>query len=144
MPDKFSYVKKGYDPTAVDLYVDELEEEIRGYKHKDDAIRNAIISAQMAADNIVSNAKNQGRAIRENSILQLKEISAAVASQKKVLQNFLEEYSAIMSKYLKPMENPDFISLNQKIENLEKYLSSFSEEINEDMAISENQAENNK
>ena len=135
MPDKFSFVKRGYDPTAVDLYIEELENEIRSYKSKDEAIRNAIISAQVAADNIVQNAKNQGRSIKETSAKHIYDIVMSLGNQRQNLQNFMEEYQAVMTKYLKPLDNPDFVDLNQKLDTLERYLKSFGEEIKEDLTI---------
>lgn len=144
MPDKFNSVKKGYDPAAVDLYIEELENELKRYKEKDDVIRNAIISAQQAADNIILNAKNQGRTIKENSAKQLEDICLALNAQKQILKNFTEEYQAIMTKYLSPVNNADFNTLNLKIEQMEKYLKNFSDEITEDLAVSNTKNKNIK
>ena len=57
--EQFTYVKRGYDPEEVEKYITTLEQVIKSYKDKDNAIKNAIISAQVAADNVVKNARLQ-------------------------------------------------------------------------------------
>jgi len=54
--ESFSIVKRGYDPHEVDSYIERLEQIIKSYKDKDNSINNAIVSAQVAADNILKNA----------------------------------------------------------------------------------------
>ena len=140
MPDKFSYVKRGYDPAAVDRYIEMLEMELRNHKAKDAVINNAIVSAQQAADAIVKNAKNQGRAMRANTAKQLEDLTIAISGQKQWLSDFAQEYNNVVSKYLQIVNNDDFQVLNTKIDALEGFLRSFSEEVNEDLEM-ENQAE---
>jgi len=135
MPDKFAYVKKGYDPQAVDMYIDALEIELKGHKEKSATINHAIVSAQQAADTIIKNAKNQGRTMKANTAKQIEDLTLAVASQKQWVSDFLEEYNAVVTKYLRPANSEDFAAVNEKIDSLEGFLRSFSEEINEDLEI---------
>ena len=136
MSDRFNRVKKnGYDPAEVDQFIQELEAQIKIYKEKDATIHQAIISAQTAADNIVKNAKNQGRTIRENIAKQLEDVSLSISTQKLMLFNFVKEYNAVMAKYLRVVDNEDFQEISEKIDAMEAYLRDFSQEVHEDLQI---------
>jgi len=136
MPDRFVVVKKGgYDPVAVDQYMDKLEMELRSHREKGATINHAIVSAQQAADNIVLNAKNQGRLIKESTAKQLEDISTSINSQRQLLNDFVREYNNIIAKYLKVMDSQDFKLVSGKIDALEAFLHSFSEEVHEDLEI---------
>jgi len=135
MPDKFIYVKKGYDPEAVDRYIDALEIELKNYRDKNTTINHAIVSAQQAADTIIKNAKNQGRAMRASTAKQLEDLTHALASKRQWVADFVNEYNAVVVKYLRATESDDFKIINEKIDGLDSFLRSFSEEINEDLEI---------
>jgi len=135
MSERFVLVKRGYDTEAVERYVASLESQIDGYREKDRAINNAIVSAQQAADSIITNAKNQGRIIRENSVKQLTDIALSINTQKQLLEDFVNEYNSVVSKYLKLTDNEDFKAIAAKINALENYLADFSDEITEDLEI---------
>ncbi|MCL2752564.1 MAG: DivIVA domain-containing protein [Defluviitaleaceae bacterium] len=135
MSERFVLVKRGYDTEAVDYYVTALETQIDNYREKDRAINNAIVSAQQAADSIILNAKNQGRIIRENTVKQLTDIALSVGTQKQLLEDFVNEYNNVVSKYLKLTDNEDFKVIAEKINALESYLSDFSDEVVEDLEI---------
>ena len=135
MSDRFNMVKKGYDPEAVDRYIATLEAQIETYREKDKAINNAIISAQQAADNIILNARNQSRVIRENTVKQMGDISLSVNAQRQMLSEFEREYIAVVSKYLRPTDNEDFVAIGSKIDALESYLADFSDEVSEDLEL---------
>ena len=135
MSERFVLVKRGYDTNAVDRYIAALEAQVDGYREKDKAINNAIISAQQAADGIILNAKQQGRVIRENTIKQLADITLSVGTQKQLLEDFASEYNYVASKYLKLTDNEDFKAIADKISALENYLADFSDEVVEDLEI---------
>jgi len=136
MTGRFNYVRKGgYDPAEVEHYVGELEAQLKLYKDKDAAINQAIISAQAAADNIILNAKNQGRTIRENVAKQLEDVSLSIATQRSMLNNFVDAYNAVIAKYLRVVDNEDFKTVSDKIDTLEAYLRDFSQEVHEDLQI---------
>ena len=135
MPERFSIVKKGYNPVEVDERLSALEEEVRAYREKDDAIRNAIVNAQIAADSIIQNAKNQGRTIRENTAKQLQDVSSSIVTQKRMLADFARDYNEMVSKYLTVTKNEDFKMISKKIDALEEYLKIYSEEVTEDLEI---------
>jgi len=135
MPNKFNYVKKGYDPQAVDSYIDIADAELKGYKEKSEIINQAIVSAQQAADDIIKNAKNQGRVMRRNIAKQLEDISVSLEGQKQWMEDFKQEYNLMISKYLHAFNNNDFKAIDNKINALEKYLRSFSDEVNDDIKI---------
>ena len=105
MPDKFGYIKNGYNPAEVDSYVDSLESVVKSYKEKDTAIKNAIISAQVAADNIIKNAEIEANDIKKKAVADLRALSASIAVQKELIKNFQRDYGFMVSKYLKD-KNP--------------------------------------
>ena len=136
MSERFSRVKKnGYDPAEVDQYVKEVEAQLRMYKERDATIHQAIISAQAAADNIIRNAKNQGRTIREDIAKQLEDVSLSVATQKKMLFDFVKEYEMVVSRYLRIVDHEDFKGISEKVDAMEAYLRDFSQEVHEDLQI---------
>jgi len=135
MSDKFNLVKKGYDPRAVDLHIEMLENELQTYKGKDAVITQAIISAQQAAEGIIINAKNQGQSIRESTAKQLADITASIKVQRQMLSEFAYEYNLVVTKYLKVVDGNDFKTINEKIDSLEAFLRNFSDEVSEDLEI---------
>jgi cell division septum initiation protein DivIVA len=142
MSQRFELVKRGYEPSAVDRYIDTLEAQVASYRQKDNTITNAIISAQQAADTIVVNAKKQARVIRENTAKQLADITLSLSTQRAMLADFANEYGVIVGKYLKAIDNADFVAVNSKIDALENYLSDFADEVAEDLEIEKKTEEN--
>lgn len=126
MTDRFTYVKRGYDPEEADLYIETLERELKGYKEKDNSIRNAILNAQIAADSIILNAKNESRAIRENALMHVREIQASVSTQRAMLNEFHREYTQLLDKYLHRVRSDDFDIVLQKINELEAFFDRFA------------------
>lgn len=122
MPNRFAYIKRGYDPDEVDAKIDSLEDIIKGYRDKDAAIKNAILSAQIAADNIIQNAKNQAAEIRTAAVEQIKDIQLSVVTQKDMLAQFQNEYNILAKKYLKDVNEEDIKVVAGKIDALEKHL----------------------
>jgi len=136
MSGRFNYVKKGgYDPAEVEHYIGELESQLKYYRDRDATINQAIISAQAAADSIVQNAKNQGRTIRENVAKQLEDVSLSISSQKLLLNNFVNDYNTVISKYLRVIDDEDFKQISEKIDSMEAFLRDFSQEVHEDLQI---------
>jgi len=135
MSGRFELVKKGYDPNGVDNYIAGLEAQIAGYKSKDKAITNAIISAQQHADTIIANAKNQSRIIRENTAKQLSDIFDSINYQRKILADFEYEYGMVIQKYLKVVDHDDFRAVKLKVDHLETYLADFADEVTEDLEM---------
>ncbi len=126
MPNRFPYVKKGYDPDKVDEKIETLEEVIRSYKSKDSAIKNAILNAQIAADNIIQNAKNQAQEIKSEAAVQLSDIKLSISFQRDMLKQFENEYMLLVSKYLHAIPTQDFSEINKKISDLEAHIESLN------------------
>ena len=123
MPDRFNYVKKGYDPEQVDNYIDTLEQVVKSYKDKDSAIKNAIISAQMAADNIVKNAHLQVAESRTQALTQIQNIIASISEQRNKVKEFQEEYVNMVQKYLIDFNETDMNRIYNKITELEQLIA---------------------
>lgn len=126
MSNKFNYVKKGYDPIEVDSYIETMEAVIKSYKEKDQAIKNAILNAQIAADGIILNAKNQAREVRETAIRQVMDIKNSIALQREMVGSFQDEYNAFLNRYLRSIENNDIKAVKSKIDALENFLNRFT------------------
>jgi hypothetical protein len=123
MPDRFNYVKKGYDPEQVDNYIETLEQVVKSYKDKDSAIKNAIISAQMAADNIVKNAHVQVAESRTQALSQIQSIIASISEQRNKVKEFQEEYINMVQKYLIDFSEVDMNKIYSKITELEQLIA---------------------
>lgn len=123
MPDRFSYIKRGYDPSEVDNYIDALETVIRSYKEKDAAIKNAIINAQIAADNIVKNAELEAERIKADAAGQVEGIYNSIMHQRELLEAFCADYTAMFNKYMHPFDAQDMSSVQARIDSLAEYLA---------------------
>jgi len=120
--ERFSVVKRGYDMAEVDEYINKLEEVIKSYKDKDAAIKNALISAEMAADNIILNAKNRSYEMKESSVKQVQSILQSIEKQKEMMKAFQTEYEAQIQKYLHQVVQSDMTAISDKIDVLEAFL----------------------
>ncbi len=144
MKPEFNFVKKGYNPIEVDEYIQELEHVIKSYKDKDNAIKNALINAEIASDNIIKNAKLNAAQIKynaeeeanklksttqreHNKILAsantaLDNIVSSINEQKSILTSFQAEYEVIINKYLKNIQTEEYKAAFDKIASLEAYI----------------------
>ncbi|MDR0958324.1 MAG: DivIVA domain-containing protein [Clostridiales bacterium] len=120
---KFNIIKRGYDPSEVTEYIESLESVIKGYKEKESAIKNAIVSAQVAADSIVKNAKNEASQIRSEGIKRVHAIINSVKEQRILLDDFSREYSALIDKYLYQVKETDIERVSTRISALEQCLN---------------------
>ena len=131
MSDRFGYAKQGYNPIEVDSYIDSLESVIKSYKEKDSAIKNAIISAQVAAENIIKNAELEAQDIKKKALADLKSISDSVEKQKEQVKNFQNDYTDMLNKYLKIIDESDIASVYSSVNEMGSYLSDLKKEITE-------------
>ena len=90
--EQFTYAKRGYDPEEVDRYISTLEQVIKSYKEKDTAIKNALVNAQIAADNIIKNAEIEAHEMKAKTLSDLKLISDSIVRQKEYVKVFQNEY----------------------------------------------------
>jgi len=128
MSDKFTVVKRGYEMAEVDEYIATLEQVVKSYKEKDAAIKNALISAELAADNIVLNAKQRSYEMKEKSVKQIQDIMQSVGKQRELMNAFQAEYEAQIQKYLHNVVAGDLQAIHDKINALEAYLNRYAEE----------------
>jgi cell division septum initiation protein DivIVA len=124
--ESFSIVKRGYNPQEVDEYIETLEQVIRSYKDKDNAIKNAIISAQVAADNIVKNAHLEVAEYKQSTIAQLRHIYESVETQRSRMQSFQNDYNNMLRKYMRSFDESDISLIHGRIDELERYLREMS------------------
>lgn len=142
MLDKFSYVKKGYDPTQVDEYIEKMEEILKSYKQKDNAINNAIISAQVAADNIIYKANVKANQMLSQTQEKLEQMQSILAQQKNIIDSFNNDYKALVRKYLSNIDENDVFKMYSKINSLEEKINSLkANSISEDIKGSNKSAE---
>ena len=124
MDKEFNIVKKGYSPEEVDEYIKSLEAKIEEYKEKDASITNAIVNAQVAADNIIRNAKFEAEEIRNSAVNELSLIYNSIEEQKLIVKDFQNHYIELVNKYLKEVNHTDFLKIFGHINELENYISS--------------------
>lgn len=118
----FNIVKKGYEQVEVDKYIETLEAMIKSYKEKDESIKNAIINAQIAADNIVKNAELEAEKIKFRAIKALNEIQTSISAQKDITKDFQTEYNRLTNKYLHSIGNSEIDNVFSKIGDLEDFI----------------------
>ncbi|MCL1878623.1 MAG: DivIVA domain-containing protein [Defluviitaleaceae bacterium] len=125
--EQFTYVKRGYDPEEVDRYIATLEQVIKSYKEKDNAIKNAIISAQIAADNMVKNARAQADEYKGQISAELDKLSAEVGHQRMKIKAFQDVYSGMVRKYLTDLNDNDMGELHNKLDDVDRFISRLKE-----------------
>lgn len=118
--DQFSVVKKGYSPEEVDKYISTLEQVITSYKDKDNAIKNAIISAQLAADNIVKNAKLQANEYKSQIATELEKVRKEINIQRDRIQSFQYQYNELVRKHLVEFDQSEMQRLNNTLDDVDK------------------------
>ena len=126
--EQFSYVKRGYDPEQVDKYIANLEAILRNYKEKDNVIKNAILSAQVAADTMIKNARLQ---CDEYKIQITKEILKAreeLEQQRMRIKTFHDIYSNLIKKYLRELDDDDMNELMERLNDVDAMLLRFLDE----------------
>ncbi len=139
MPNRFNYVKRGYDPDEVDDYIQSLEDILQSYKDKDSTIKNAIINAQLAADTIIENADRDAYKTKAKLITQLDEIYRSVSLQKKFVQEFQEDYNELIKRYVHQFNDSEIVKLFSKITDLEEFLTRLQESVPQDKETMFNQ-----
>ncbi len=120
---EFSVVKRGYDPDEVNEYINKLEDIIKSYKEKDTAIKNAIVSAQVAADNIIKNAELEAMSRKYKTIEVLNTIQNDITKKKSILKTFQEDYNNLIRKYLTDFNDVEFLSLFNSLNELEENIA---------------------
>ena len=125
--EQFSYVKRGYSPEEVNKYIATLEQVIKSYKEKDNAIKNAIISAQVAADSVVRNAQMQAHEYKKKISQQLIQVSSAIDAERMRLQAFHDVYTGLMRKYLFEVETADMFEMSRRLDDMEKLINDLME-----------------
>ena len=136
--ESFSIVKRGYNPQEVDEYIETLEQVIKSYKDKDNAIKNAIISAQVAADNILKNTHLEAAEYKSHTLAQLRHIHDSVENQRNRLQSFQDDYNDLLRKYLRSFEESDVSVVYERIDELERYLRELNDSFEESNENDEN------
>jgi len=130
--ESFSIVKRGYNPQEVDEYIETLEQVIKSYKDKDNAIKNAIISAQVAADNILKNTHLEAAEYKNRTLEQLRRVYESVEVQRSRMQAFQDDYNNMLHKYIRPFEESDAAAIFERIDELERYLRELSATANDE------------
>ncbi len=130
----FPIVKKGYDPHAVEAHISLLQKKIESYQQKDNVINNAIVSAQIAADNIIHEAHIKSEKILADTESKLKQMKNLLANQENIIKNFENDYNELVKKYLPNFDGNDVLKIFSKINNIGEKISSlkFPDSLNDD------------
>ena len=124
---KFTEVKRGYDPLEVEEYIKTLDGVIKSYKEKDNAIKNAIISAQMAADNMIKNAKLQADEYKVQLVRELEHVRTAVERERSKIQDFQDTYASLIRKYLMVLDEKDMSEIHSKLDGVDELIDHLCE-----------------
>ena len=117
--ERYPLVKRGYDPAAVDSDIETLENVIKSYKEKDNAIKNAIISAQIAADNMIKNAKMQADEYKEQIVGELENVRREVARERSKVQEFQDSYTELVQKYLTKINEGEVSGIHLRLNEID-------------------------
>lgn len=118
----FTEVKRGYDPDEVDSYIASLDNVIKSYKEKDNAIKNAIISAQMAADNMIKNARMQADEYKLQIVRELENMRTEVERERAKIQEFHEVYASLVRKYLIKLDEQDISKVHASLNEIDRLI----------------------
>lgn len=125
--ERFNIVKKGYDVEEVERYIVSIEQSLTHYKDKDNAIKNAIISAQVAADSMVRNAKNQADEYKTQIVKELAKVTAEVERQRGRIRAFQDVYTNLVQTYLKDIEANGFADLFARLDDVDRMVERLKE-----------------
>lgn len=134
MINDFPIVKKGYDPYTVETYLTNLQETLKNYQQKDNVINNAIVSAQIAADNIIHEANVKSAKMLADTEAKLEQMQNLLASQENIIKNFENDYNKLVKKYLSNFDTNDVLKISSKINDIGEKINSlkFSNSLNDD------------
>ena len=125
--EQFTLIKRGYDPEEVDKYIATLEQVIKSYKDKDNAIKNAIISAQVAADNMIKNAKLQADEYKGQIVKELEKVRQEVDRQRMRIQAFQDVYNGLVRKYLTELDGDDITQIFKRLDDVDNLIGMLME-----------------
>lgn len=134
MINDFPIVKKGYDPYTVETYLTNLQETLKNYQQKDNVINNAIVSAQIAADNIIHEANVKSAKMLADTEAKLEQMQNLLSAQANIIKNFENDYNELVKKYLTNFDGNDVLKIFSKINNIGEKINSlkFSDSFNDD------------
>jgi len=135
--EQFTFIKRGYDPEEVDKYISTLEQVIKSYKDKDNAIKNAIISAQRTAEDVVKNAQAEAETYKAQMGEQLVGMRGALDRQRASLQNFQDMNANAIRKCIQELERFDMSEMFARIDEMDAAIAALQglETINKDRLL---------
>ncbi|HHW67731.1 MAG TPA: hypothetical protein GXX16_08500 [Epulopiscium sp.] len=131
MKTDFSIVRKGYDPQQVDSYISTLQSQIDNYKEKEQAITQAIVSAQMISDQLISDAKKEAEQIKNDAKRRLSKMKNMLDQAEENLKAFQKEYQKLVSNYLTQFDEKNIHPLIDEIHSIRESLDLKEENIDE-------------
>ena len=133
---EFSKAFRGYNEEEVDEFLDEivvdyerlykenldfkdrvamLSDEIRHYKAVEDTLKETLVTAQKAADDVVENSKKKAELIiqeAENAHKEVLDIYKEIEEKKKQLQIFRTQFRSFLETQLELINNSKFFEQN--------------------------------
>ncbi|NLK98663.1 DivIVA domain-containing protein [Defluviitalea saccharophila] len=141
MSKDFAIVRKGYDPEQVDSYIATLQNQINSYKEKEQAINQAIVSAQIISEQLISNAKQEAEQIKKDAKIRLSKMQNMLDKAEEELKTFQDEYKKLISKYLTQLDENNIHSLMDELHSIRE-LFVLKEEDTEEKNFEGTQAQN--
>ena len=124
---QFNTMRHGYNIEEVNNYIATLESALAEYREKDAAITKAMISAQVAADNIVKNAHWEAKAIRQETVEHLDKVADSIEKQRRMISRFERDYNDLIAKYMFKIKESDFLEAKASVDVLEACLNALKE-----------------
>ena len=132
--EQFTFVKRGYDPEEVDKYITTLEQVIKSYKDKDNSIKNAIISAERTAADIIKNAQAEAETYKMQMGDQLVGMRGSLDRQRMSLQNLQDANTNAIRKCIQELERFDMSEMFSRIDEMDAAIAALQglENMNKD------------
>ena len=132
--EQFTFVKRGYDPEEVDKYITTLEQVIKSYKDKDNSIKNAIISAERTAADIIKNAQAEAETYKMQMGDQLVGMRGSLDRQRVSLQNLQDANTNAIRKCIQELERFDMSEMFSRIDEMDAAIAALQglENMNKD------------
>lgn len=116
--------KGGYEIEEVDSYIRNLEQQLLEYKNKSAAINKAIISAQVASDNMIKTTQEES----SNLIQRAKEDAAAIKKQAEAEAHKIIEQAKDRAVELKKNSKGQFTEIKASISSQKELINDISKD----------------
>lgn len=127
--EKFTIVKRGYDPQQVDQHLTLLNQELKKHRENAEAVTTAMVHAEMTARKIVEEAQEKAEATEQEAHQHLLALERKVKHIRMKLDAFQSQYNQLIHRYVISMNNEDFSNLYASLDKITKSLHAKRSEV---------------